>query len=381
MILEQARKNYDDYIKLLQSLVNIDSGSKNKKGVDKVGRILIDSFKAFDKKYEIEVIEEEECGNHLVITKRGNIPGKILLLAHMDTVFPEGTVAQRPFSIAGNRAYGPGVIDDKGCIASLYYGLKILDEIYEEDTKTIQVIFNSDEEISSIYSRNIIEKYAGDADYAIILESARANGDVVTARKGIAKYVLKVEGKAAHAGSNPQDGVNAIIELCHKAVELSTLTDWDKGTTVNVGLIQGGTSPNTVPDYGEITVDIRISTLEEASKIEKKIQQIAQKKYVPGTMTFLEGGIKRPPLEKNQYSAKIYETVKDLGAEMGIQIGEVFAGGGSDGNFTSALGIPTIDGLGPVGGGYHSKDEYMDLDSVIPRISLLIKLIWKLSHL
>ncbi|MBF8983886.1 M20 family metallopeptidase [Lutibacter sp. B2] len=374
-------KEYECYIDMLTSLVNIDCKSTNIEGVNEVGNILKEKFQALDGEYDIETIEQKNCGNHLLITKKGKIPGKILLIGHMDTVFPKGTVEKRSFRIEGDSAFGPGVSDMKCGITSIYFALKALHNLYEDNMKTIQVLFNSDEEISSINSREYIEKYAGDSEYVLVMEAGRMNGNVVTSRKGISKYALKVYGKATHAGGNHHNGCNAIVELSNKVVALSKLTDYEKQTTINVGIIHGGSASNVVPNFAEAMIDVRTSSMNEAEKIDQEIRGICKKSNVVGTSIVLEGGMKRPPMEKKEGTEKLYNIIKDIGENMGVCIGETFAGGVSDANFTSCLGIPTIDGLGPVGGGCHSEREYLDMTSIIPRTGLVVELLSRLSHI
>ncbi|OPJ57036.1 M20 family metallopeptidase [Alkalithermobacter paradoxus] len=379
-ILKILEKEYHNYLDMLKSLVNVDSGSSNILGVNKVLEIIQNKFKQLGGNYEIQIIPQKKCGNHIVINRKGSIFGKILLLGHMDTVFQDGTVQKRPFKIEGDKAFGPGIIDMKAGITSIYFALKVIDILYKDDVKTIQMIFNSDEEISSIYSRELIENLSKDCDCVLVLEAGRHNGDVVTSRKGTGKYKIRIKGKASHAGGNLKKGANSIIELCHKLIQISNLTDYETGTTVNVGLIKGGSASNTVPAYSDSVIDVRICTLEEAQKIDENIRKIANEIYIKGTSTIVEGGIKRPPMERKEENVKLYEIAKRIGEELGMSIGQASTGGGSDANFTSALGIPTLDGLGPTGGGVHTEDEYINLNSIVPRTALLTKLIKVLSE-
>lgn len=379
ILQKKIEESYGQYLEMLQVLVNIDCGSGNISGVNQISEILREKFEGLEGDYDVEVIEQTECGNHLVISKKGNIPGKIMMIGHMDTVYPEGTVARRPLRIEGNRAYGPGVNDMKAGIVSIYFALKELYRVVGNETKTIQIIFNADEEISSIYSRALIERNAKDADYALILEPGKANHSVVTGRKGIGKYKLKINGKAAHAGVNPRDGANAIVEMAHKVMKLSAQTNFDLGTTVNVGTIRGGTTPNTVAEECEAMIDIRITNGAEGERIDRIIREITDEVYVAGTVTTLEGGIKRPPMEQTSENLGLYQRAEKLAKQLGFDLPAIYTGGGSDGNFTSALGIPTLDGLGPVGGASHSEDEYLELETITQRTTLLAMLLMDLS--
>lgn len=378
-IISILENQQEEYLELLKNLVSIDCQSTDIEGVNKIGDLLKSKFIKLGKEYNIKTIEQEKCGNHILITRKGRIPGKILIIGHMDTVYPKGTITKRPFKIKENYAYGPGVSDMKNGIASIYHALKTLDTLYKDDVKTIEVLFNSDEEIGSIYSKEYIKKYAKDADYALILESARENGNVVTARKGVSRYKVKSYGQAAHSGTSHHKGCNAIVALSHKIITLSKLTDYEKKTTLNVGVIQGGTTSNTVPDYCEAIIDVRTVSIEESKRIDKAIKEICNKSEVKGTIIHVEGGLTRPPMEKLQGNNELYNLVKKIGESIGLNIGETFAGGGSDGNFTTYIGTPTIDGLGPIGGGDHSEKEYLDIKSIVPRTALLVKLIKCLS--
>lgn len=380
-IVKRLEEEYDNYIEFLSSLVNVDCGTSNIQGVNEVAAIIAKKFKSLNKEYKVEILPHENCGDRLLITKKGKIPGKIILIGHLDTVFPKGTVEERPFKTDDINAYGPGVEDMKSGIVSMYYALKILDEIHGEDTKTIQILLNSDEEVSSIYSRDLIEENAKDADYALVLESGLIDGTLYTGRKGVGKYKIKTYGKASHAGGNPQDGINAIFELAEKITRFSRLNDYEMGTTVNVGTINGGTAANVIPEYCEALIDIRITKKEEGPIIDKKIRDIALESYVEGTKSVLEGSILRPPMEKTPANMNLFAIAKKLADELGMDLSEKATGGGSDGNFTSNIGIPTLDGLGPAGGGSHGKDEFIQLDTIIPRTALLTALLVELSSL
>lgn len=371
-------ENKNNMFNLLKRLVNQDSGSDYKDGVDKVGKILAQEFEKLD--FVIKELPQQITGNHLVIQHKDAVAPSILLVAHMDTVFGSNTVSSRPFSLKGDRAYGPGVIDMKGSHVTLIYALKALIYNNEVDVlKNIAIVFNSDEEIGSPTSQKLIEKMARDKKCCLFMEPARANGALVSARRGGGGYIIKVYGKAAHAGIAPQDGANAIAEMAHKIIKLQALNDVSRGISVNVDVIHGGTAINVIADYVEINVDIRTSKLEQGEILEKKITQICKEVHVPGTRTEMVGGIQRPPMEKNQGTILLLERIYAIGEELGIKLKDVSTGGGGDASFTSAIGIPTIDGLGPVGGNAHSDKEYLEVSSLTERTLLLAKLLRSLS--
>lgn len=363
---------------LLEKLVNIDSGSTNKEGIDKIGKELSKIYE--DLGFLVETIHETNHGNHLLIKhKKANDP-KIIVVAHMDTVFKKGTAKERPFAIKDGIAFGPGVIDMKGSHVALIYALKALVHNNRNGYENVQIVLNSDEEIGSPTSRALIEKYATGKDYALIMEPARKDGSLVTARRGGGRYSLYVQGKGAHSGIEPQNGISAIAELAHKIIQLHALTNHDEGISVSVGLIEGGESVNTIAPSAVGHVDVRISKMEQADWLDKRIKEICSKPDIPGTSITLEGGINRPPMVKNEQTVALLNIIQALGTELGITITDVATGGGSDASFTSAEGVPTIDGLGPVGGNAHSDEEYLEVASLVERTNLLAELIAKLSE-
>jgi glutamate carboxypeptidase len=372
------QQHENDMINLIEKLVNIDSGSDYKKGVDQIGKILQEIYKQLG--FNVKIDKQKKYGNHLIIQhKEANNPD-IIILAHMDTVFPKGTAKQRPFHIIGGRAYGPGVIDMKSSLVTLLYALNALIETGQTGYKNVQLLLTSDEEIGSISSKNLIEKYAQGKKYALVMEPARKDGSLVTARRGKGNYTLIVKGRAAHSGIEPEKGRSAIEELAHKIIQLHELSDPQQGITVNVGLIEGGSSANTVSDHAEAQIDIRISAMEQAESLEVKIEEICSTTDVKGTEISLEGKFNRPPMEKNKKTEELLQIIKEVGHKIGVEIEDTSTGGGSDASFTSALGVATIDGLGPVGGNAHSEKEYLELSTLIPRTLLLATIIERLTN-
>ena len=367
-----------EMLQLIEQIVNIDSGSYYKEGVDKVGAILREKYEELG--FIVEVKENENYGNNLIIQHKNAVDPKIILVAHMDTVFPKGTVAKRPFYIKENRAYGPGVVDMKASQVELIYTIKALQSVGSKSIENIQIILNGDEEIGSITSRPLIEKYSVGKEYALIMEPARKDGSLVTARRGGGRYVIVVKGKAAHSGIEPEKGISAIEELAYKIIELQKLNNPEKGITVNVGLIEGGSSVNTISANAVAQVGIRISEIEQAAVLEEKIKEICSHTVVSGTEIHLEGAINRPPMEFNHKTEKLLDIIQDVGGEIGLKIKNTATGGGGDASFTSATGVATIDGLGPVGGNAHSENEYLEIDTLPERTLLLAKTIERLSE-
>ncbi|AOV08550.1 M20 family metallopeptidase [Sporosarcina ureilytica] len=375
-------KNYlerqeEEMLTLLEKLVNIDSGSMNKAGVDKVGQILLEEYEKLG--FQVDVIPQEVQGNHLVIRHKKATTPTIMAVAHMDTVFKEGTVAERPFTIHEGRAYGPGVIDMKGSHVLLLFALKAIREKNSKTLENIEIILTSDEEVGSHTSRELIESLTEHKTYALIMEPARQDGSLVTARRGVGEYSLHVTGKAAHSGVQPQAGSSAIEELAQKIIKLHKLTNHAEGITINVGVIEGGTTVNTVAPSAVAHVDVRIDKIEQANWIERQIATICATPDVEGTTIELKGGIERPPMVKNEQTIALLEKIQEVGRNLGIDVKDMATGGGSDASFTSAKGIATIDGLGPIGGHAHSEEEYLEIASLTERALLLACTIQKLT--
>lgn len=372
------KEKQQEMLQLLAQLVNIDSGSYTKTGIDTIGTLLKAKLEKLD--FIVEVIEETECGNHLVIQHREATNPSVIIVGHMDTVFPEGTAKERPFTIKGERAYGPGVIDMKASLVSLLYALTVMKQMGQQGYQNVQIILNSDEELGSPSSRELIMRQAMNKKYALILEAARPDGSIVTVRRGVGQFHILVEGKAAHAGVDPDKGSSAIEELAHKVIALQQLTNHKEGIHVNVGMVSGGTAANTVPAAAEAIVDVRISQGNQVISLQKQIEKICETTYVAGTTTKLTGTIDRMPVEKTEQVLSLLQVIQQAGQAIGMTITDTATGGSSDGSFTAAVGVATIDGLGPIGGLFHSEDEYLDIPSLIERTLLLATVIQALSN-
>lgn len=367
-----------EMIKLLERLVNTDSGSYDKDGVDVVGAILKENFE--NAGMHVKVHREKEMGNHLEIKASEECDPKIIIIAHMDTVFPKGEAKERPFKVIGDKAFGPGVNDEKASHVQVLYALKALKKSGSDAYKNVHVIFNSDEEVGSPSSKSLIKQAAEDKQYSLVVECARPNGGIVTERKGVGNFSINVKGKSAHAGVEPKRGRSAIEEISHKILQLQKLNHYEEGLSVNVGLVKGGTSSNTIPSNAEAEIDVRIKGEEQAAEVTKEILKIAQQESVPGTMTELKGSISRPPMEKTEQTEQLVKVIQEAGDELGMSIHPLSSGGGSDAAFTAVEGIPTVDGMGPMGEFSHSEtDEYTDLKTLLQHTALLAKTIEKLS--
>ncbi len=354
-----------DYLKLLESIVNIDSGTGDIDGLKQVAAIIKERVTKCG--FDFQTLTGVDGSMHYLATRGSG--ARVLLLAHLDTVFPKGTAAARKFHIAGERVYGPGVSDCKSGAVTIVGALEML-AATNFPSLEIACLFNTDEEISSPGSRAIIEAEARKAKAVLVVEPAE-EGMVTISRKGIGRFELQVMGKAAHSGSNPQDGANAILELAHKIIAIQNLTDHQAGITLNTGVIGGGFRPNIVPDYATAEIDLRIVSPEQEGLILPRLEEIVKKQVIPGTSAKLRGGITRPPMQANAANVALFEQLQNLAKQMGLNLEKMESGGGSDANFAAAIGIPTLDGLGPTGGGHHSESEYLIIESLAERIKLL----------
>jgi glutamate carboxypeptidase len=370
---ERAVRMIDAYLGDLEALVNIDSGTYTKAGVDAVGRYLRSRFEAAG--CSVTMFPEAEYGDNLVATLHGSGPGRLMLVGHMDTVFPDGEAQRRPFTCSNGRAAGPGILDMKSGLLVGLYALLVLREQGFTDFGTITMVCNSDEEIGSPGSRPLIRDVAGQSDAVFVLEPGLANGQLVTARKGVATYRLEVRGVAAHAGVDPKKGRSAILELAHQIQALHALNGTIPGVTVNVGVIGGGERPNVVPDYAYAQIDLRAADMAGVTAVQEELVRIARQTTVPETTVTLEGTFFHLPFEKSVRSARLVALAQEVGRELGLELEEVTSGGGSDGNTTAAMGVATLDGLGLSGALAHNPGEYIEIGSIAPRIALVAQLL------
>jgi len=296
-----------------------------------------------------------------------------LIVGHYDTVWPIGTTSERPFEIDGNVIRGPGVFDMKGGLVQIVLALKTAQELGLELPLLPVIFVNSDEEIGSRTSSRYVRMLARRADRAFVLEpSMGEEGSIKTERKGIGRFTVTVYGKAAHAGLDPESGASAILELSHVIQKLFAMNDADKGITINVGTVDGGIQPNVVAPHSSAVVDVRVPTIADGARIEKLIHGIEPE--VPGVRLRIEGAIGRPSMEATPRNQALWQQAKELGAQLGLQLTQARAGGGSDGNTTSQY-TATLDGLGPVGHGAHAKHEFLYVDKTLERAALLTMLL------
>jgi glutamate carboxypeptidase len=360
----------DEMVALLRTLVEIESPSDDDAALERMANTLEQGFARFG--------EVERRGAHRLLrvaASSGAAREPALVLCHYDTVWPMGTLERIPFSVdERGAARGPGCFDMKGGIVLLWFALRALRDGGFPLARPLRVLFTADEEVGSPGSRPIIEELAGDARISYVLESPLPGGTLKTARKGTGDYHLRIVGRAAHAGVEPQKGISAVHELAHQVLALHALNDYAVGTTVNVGVVKGGTRPNVVAASAEADVDVRVATLAEADRLDAAIRGL--RPHLPGAELVIEGGLNRPPMERSPAMGELFERARAIAAAMGVpELREGSTGGGSDGNFTAALGVPTLDGLGPEGEGAHAAHEHVLVDSLPRRAALLAGLL------
>jgi glutamate carboxypeptidase len=379
-----AAGRYDDFVSALERMVNVDCGSFTPEGVNEIADLCQSRFEAAG--WKVERLEqhpadgEPRLGDLVIGRVEGSGGARVLMIGHTDTVFDPGTVAERPFRIDGQRAFGPGVSDMKGGLLIGFFAVEILQAAGFDGFGAITYICNPDEEIGSPWSRDVIRAEASNADVALVLEGARENGDIVSARKGVTDYRIEIVGRAAHAGVEPERGRSAILEASNKTIALHALNDRWPGVTVNVGVVDGGTRPNVVAERCSMHVDVRSPHEETLAFAEAEVERIANEHTVPDVTVSVTGGKWHRPMEKREGGAKLASLASQVARELGFELRDAATGGASDANTTSAAGVATLDGLGPVGGDDHGPKEWIDLSSVVPRISLLAGLISRLEQ-
>ena len=362
---------------LLKQLVETESFSRDKAGVDRLGEIIAGECRRLGA--TVEVVENPLTGNQVVahFSPSPNVPsaqGGVLLMHHMDTVYPPGTLTKMPFYEKDGKIYGPGVMDMKGGIVITLTALAALQETGTL-TRPVTALFTSDEEIGSHTSRALIEELARKAALVLVFESGLLDGSLKTWRKGMGVFTVKARGRAAHAGGKHQDGRNAIEELAHQVIAIQKLTDYAKGTTFNVGMIRGGSASNVVPDQAEAVVDFRVLIPEETERVYAAMY--ALKPVTPDTSLEISGELNRPPMPYDELMQDTFARAQQIAAGIGMELKAGGSGGGSDGNFVAPLGIPLLDGLGACGEGHHSEREYILTESLSERARLVAELIRK----
>ncbi|MEU3397157.1 M20 family metallopeptidase [Streptomyces filamentosus] len=383
-LLDGARSLQARYLRDLEELVSIDSGSYTPHGVNRVADWVQDRLTGIG--FTVERVtfppgrQGFQTGDALVARKKGALAEadggrRILLAGHMDTVFEEGTAAARPFGLTGGIAHGPGVSDDKGGLLAGLTALEILRDHGVDTYDELVFLATPDEEIGSPASRQLIEETARGVHYGLGLECARENGDLVIARKGVADFRLTVTGRAAHAGIEPERGANAALAAAHLVVQIQALNGhWDD-VTVNVGVVRAGTRANIVCPEAELRIEVRAATTADVRRVTRAIQEIADRPAVPGTTVEVEQLDLCPPMEDTPASRRMLDDARRAASAVGVPLGAAATGGVGDANLIAGMGVPVLDGLGPVGGADHSPQEWLDVSSVPHRVALLADLV------
>jgi len=369
------------YLADLERLVNIDCGSYTPAGVNRVADFVDERLAAIGAHVARTDGGAAPDGRPLGDLVVGQLEGtgpRLLLIGHMDTVFEPGTAAGRPFRIEGETARGPGVADMKG---GLLAGLTALEALRAAGHRpSVTFVANPDEEIGSPFSGPVIRAFAAEHDAALVLECARANGDLVSARKGIADLEIAISGHSAHAGVEPEKGRSAILAAARMVEALHGLNGRWPSVTCNVGTIAGGTRPNVVADRCRLQVDLRAATAAEFADAEQALSEIAATPHVPDTSAELRVTASHPPMEKSPATGRLVDLAQAIAGELGFAVRDAATGGASDANTTASAGLPTLDGLGPIGGDDHGPAEWLDLASVVPRTSLLAGLMLRIDE-
>src|SRR5215831_5575285 len=376
--LSFLRRHEKAIVQLLRQFVECESPSHDKGAVDRFGATVAAEWRK--RGAIVRVIAQKKSGNHLRIeipaqsSKGRSGTGQLLILGHLDTVYPVGTLEKMPFRVAGGRAFGPGAFDMKAGLVQALFAVDAMRAAGHVPEKRLVFFWNSDEEIGSGSSRRLIEAEARRSDAVFVLEpSLGPNGDLKTQRKGVGTAEIIVHGRAAHAGIEPEAGVNAVHELALQVHRLMKMNNAKKGITVQATVISGGGASNVVPAEARAQVDMRCTRLADVVQLNQQMRGL--RPILKGAKLEVRGEINRPPLERTEGVVKLFKHARSLMGEMGLDLGEAATGGGSDGNFTAALGVPTLDGLGAVGDGAHGTREHVVIRAMPERAALLAALL------
>ena len=374
-LFQYCRDRQDWLLDLIHALVTIESPTDNKGAVDRCGAVLADRLRSIGA--AVTAVPQTEAGDHL-LARFGTGARQVLVIGHFDTVWPLGQLDRMPFREEAGRLHGPGVLDMKAGIALGMLATRALVDLAPSSDTRITMLWTTDEETGSDTSRALIEAEARQSEAVLVLEPALAGGALKTARKGVGQYELSVHGLSAHAGVDPRKGVNAIRELALQVLAVDAIRDLDRGISVNVGVISGGTRSNVVPDFATASVDVRAETMADADGIDRAMRALAAQ--TAGARLEVDGGFNRPPMERSAGVVRLFETARACAAEIGITLQEGATGGGSDGNFTAALGVPTLDGLGAVGDGAHALHEHVEVGPLPARAAIIAGLLYRLTQ-
>jgi glutamate carboxypeptidase len=373
-LLRALKPRLPEMLAVLRRFVTVESPSLEKTAVDRCCGVIVKEWRKHG--VRIERISQKYRGDHLLMAcapQKPHSPGQLFVLGHYDTVYATGTLANMPFRISGGKAYGPGTFDMKAGIVQALFALRALQEVHRLPKKRIVFMWTSDEEIGSESSRKLIETEARRSDAVFVLEpSFGPRGQLKTARKGVGEAELIVRGRASHAGLAPEEGVNAIHELARQLARIERWNDRRRGVSVNADIVEGGTRTNVIAERARAVLDLRALRVSGMRRLERRLH--ALRPLRKGARLEISGGFDRPPLERKMCSA-LFARAQSLATQMNLSLGECTVGGGSDGNLTGALGIPTLDGLGAVGDGAHSSHEHVLINTMPVRAALLAALL------
>lgn len=372
-LLEYFQERQNETLNLIRRLVEIESPSYDAEGSRAVVDLLALEANKISCVDEFERIPIENCGEHLIIRAfSGEDKKPALLLGHTDTVYGRGTLAARPWREENGKIYAPGIFDMKSGAVLMIEVLRAFSDLNLKPAQPMTILLSCDEEVGSCSGREFVEREAKNAAFCLVCEPS-ANGAVKTGRKGTSYYELKTHGVASHAGLDPEKGASAVLEIARQIERLHRLTDFQIGTTVTVGTVKGGTTSNVVPAEAVCEIDVRFSSLAEATRIENEIKSLAP--FDSRVRLEIEGAINRPPMERNEKTLALFEKARAIAADFDYELKETQVGGASDGNFVSALGVPVLDGLGVAGDGAHAIHEHIIASDVPKRAALITALL------
>ncbi|MGH9338248.1 MAG: M20 family metallopeptidase [Acidobacteriota bacterium] len=373
-LLEKVSGETGQIIDLLRAVIEHESPSTHKGLVDRLGSFIAEHMRRNNLSPRIE--QRQEAGNIVWTEWEGTQEGRVLVLCHIDTVWEPGSLKRNPFRIEEGRLYGPGIYDMKSGVTASLKAQEYMARGWIKPKKKVRFLYTTDEETGSHASREIIEDFARQSDVVLVTEPPTLEGHLKTFRKGVGDFIVRVHGQSAHAGADPDKGVNAVHELARQILALERIAHREKGTTVTMTVVRGGERENVIPDRAEVRIDCRFRTLEEGERVDGSIRQL--RPQLQGARLEVLGGINRPPMIRTERTHKLFEAAAEIAKEIGIDLQQGETGGASDGSYTAALGIPTLDGLGIPGDGAHALHEHISLDHLASRVALLSLLIERL---
>ncbi|MDP3717881.1 MAG: M20 family metallopeptidase [Acidobacteriota bacterium] len=373
--LDYCASQRDWLLEFIETLVAIESPSDDPVAVNRCGAELATRLQALGG--TVTRVSSAAAGDHLRVSF-GSGPRQVLMLGHFDTVWPIGQLARMPLKREQGRLYGPGIFDMKAGIGLATLATRAVLDAGGLNNCQVVMLWTADEEIGSTTSRALIEAEAAKSEAVLVFEPSLPGGGLKTSRKGVGQFEMIVHGVSAHAGLDPGKGISAVRELARQIIAIDDLQDPARGVTVTVGVIEGGTRANVVPAEARATIDARAVTRADAERVERAMTALAP--HLTGARVTVTGGFDRPPLERSEGVVKLFEAARDVAKDLGLTLEEGSAGGGSDGNFTAALGVPTLDGFGAIGDGAHALHEHVEIDALVPRAAVIAGLIERLAR-